>query len=221
MPLPAFDPALPSPSIAMPPPGPIRSPPPTMLAKTSLNHGNTQHIFDKREVRLGGTRRRGRTRAGRRTGRLACATAVQSFSSRSSRCRVRWRLEMPCSRTYVGEYISTQLVLVWPTMATRQQPNANSARRDTQNQRNLVRLFRDLQQERYREDVILILLDMVFVVKCSHRPIPSDFRSAGDVTEAIFKSESSSLRNPPRPPVPFVVGDGALPTEVNVRCFMS
>lgn len=69
--------------------------------------------------------------------------------------------------------------------------------------------------------LILSLLAILFAIKCSHRPIPSDLRSAGDVTIAKFKSESSSLRKPPRPPVPLLVDIGALPTESNVRCFMS
>lgn len=54
---------------------------------------------------------------------------------------------------------------------------------------------------------------------CPHRPIPSDLRSAEDVVKETFESGSSSLKNPPRPPVPFVVGGGALFMESNGRCF--
>lgn len=49
----------------------------------------------------------------------------------------------------------------------------------------------------------------------SHRPSPSDLRSAGDATKD--GSESSSHKKPPRPPAPFIVSGGALAVESNAR----
>lgn len=52
----------------------------------------------------------------------------------------------------------------------------------------------------------------------SHRPNPSDLRSAGDAVKDRFTSESSSLRKPPLPPAPLAdAADGVFPTERNAR----
>lgn len=52
----------------------------------------------------------------------------------------------------------------------------------------------------------------------SHRPSPSDLRSAAVATKG---SESSSLKKPPRPPVPFIAAGGALAEESNAICFIA
>lgn len=54
-----------------------------------------------------------------------------------------------------------------------------------------------------------------FTQYASHRPSPSDLRSAGDATKN--GSESSSLKKPPRPPAAFIAAGGALAVESKAR----